>query len=58
MIRGILYYVLVWIVVSAIFYGYSHLSMRKRMTVIRSVLYGLLTATIALGIVLIIVYLF
>lgn len=58
MVRGILYYLVVWLAVSAIFYGYNRLSRRERMTVIRSVLYGLLTATIAFGIVLLIVYLF
>lgn len=58
MVRGILYYLVVWIIVSAVFYGYNHLSKREKMTVIRSVMYGLLTATLALCIVLLIVYLF
>ncbi len=58
MVRGILYYLLVWAVVSAGFYGYNHLSRREKMTVVRSIVYGLLTATVALGIILVIVYLF
>lgn len=58
MIRGIFYYLVIWLVVTTIFYGYHRLSKRRRMTVIRSLLYGLFTATIAMGIVLLIVYLF
>jgi Na+/H+-dicarboxylate symporter len=58
MVRGILYYLIVWITVSAILYGYNHLSKRGKMTVFRIMLYGLLTATVALGIVLLIVYIF
>lgn len=58
MLRGILYYLMVWLVVSAAIYGYNSLNRREKMTVIRSVVYGLVTATIALGIVLLIVYLF
>jgi hypothetical protein len=58
MIRGILYYLVIWLVVTTTFYGYNRLSRRERMTVIRSLLYGLFTATIAMGIVLLIVYLF
>jgi hypothetical protein len=58
MLRGVLYYLVVWLVVSAAIYGYNSLNRREKMTVIRSVLYGLVTATIALGIVLLIVYLF
>jgi hypothetical protein len=58
MLRGILYYLVVWLLVSAAIYGYSSLNRRAKMTLIRSVLYGLVTATIALGIVLLIVYLF
>lgn len=58
MIRGILYYLLVWIIISAMFYGYSRLSKRGKVTLIRSVLYGLVTATLALGFVLLLVYLF
>lgn len=58
MLRGILYYLIVWLTVSAILYGYNHLSRRGKMTVLRIMLYGLLTATVALGIVLLIVYIF
>lgn len=58
MFRGILYYLLVWFVVSAAFYFYNKLSRREKITVIRCVLYGLATATISLGIVLLIVYIF
>jgi len=58
MLRGIFYYLIVWLAVSAGFYFYRNLSPRERITVIRSVLYGLVTATVALGIVLLIVYLF
>ena len=58
MLRGILYYLLVWLVVSAAFYFFNKLSRRKKITLIRCVLYGLATATIALGIVLLIVYIF
>lgn len=58
MLRGILYYLLVWIVVSVLVYGFSHLSRREKMSLIRSILYGLVTATMALGIVLLFVYLF
>ena len=58
MLRGILYYLIVWFTVSAILYGYNHLSKRGKMTVLRIMLYGLLTATVALGIVLLIVYIF
>lgn len=58
MLRGILYYLVVWLVVSAAIYGYNSLNSREKITAIRSVLYGLATATIALGIVLLIVYLF
>jgi hypothetical protein len=58
MIRGILYYLFVWIIISAMVYGYSHLSKRGKVTLIRSVMYGLVTATIALGFILLLVYLF
>lgn len=58
MVRGILYYLVVWIIVSALLHGYNHLSKRERVTVTRSVISGLLTATLALCIVLLIVYLF
>jgi hypothetical protein len=58
MIRGILYYLLLWAVISAIFYGYNHLSRRGKVTVMRNVLYGLLTASIALAVVLLLVYIF
>jgi hypothetical protein len=58
MVRGILYYLLVWALFSAAFYGYNHLSRRNRLTVIRCVLYGLVTATVALAFILMVVYLF
>lgn len=58
MLRGILYYLVVWLVVSAAIYAYNSLNKHEKITAIRSVLYGLATATIALGIVLLIVYLF
>ena len=58
MIRGILYYLLLWAIISAIFYGYNHLSRRGKVTVMRNVVYAFVTATIALGVVLLVVYLF
>ncbi|HEU0187940.1 MAG TPA: hypothetical protein VFR06_08615 [Gallionellaceae bacterium] len=58
MVRGILYYLLVWLVVSAGLFGYHHLSRREKMNVWRCTGYGLLTATVALGLVLLMVYLF
>lgn len=58
MIRGVLYYLLVWGIISALFYGYNHLSRRGKVTVLRNLLYGLVTATIAMGILLLLVYLF
>jgi hypothetical protein len=58
MVRGILYYLLVWAAFSAAYYGYNHLSRRKQLTLIRCVLYGLATATVALAFMLLIVYLF
>lgn len=58
MVRGILYYLLVWLLVSVGLFVYNHLSQREKMNLWRCAGYGLLTATIALGLVLLIVYLF
>lgn len=58
MVRGILYYLLVWAVVSSGMYLFNRLSRRERVTAIRCILYGLVTATVALGLVLLIVALF
>lgn len=58
MIRGIFFYLLVWIAVAAGLYLLSRLSKSGKLTLIRCILYGLATATAALGVVLLIVYLF
>lgn len=58
MVRGILYYLLVWAAVSVGMYLFNRLSKRGRVTVIRCILSGLVTATVALGLVLLIVALF
>jgi hypothetical protein len=58
MVRGISFYVLVWFVVTIALYVLSRLSKREKMTLYRCVLYGLGTASAALAIVLLIVYLF
>ena len=58
MVRGILYYLLVWAAVSVGMYLFNRLSRGGRVTVIRCVVYGLATATVALGLVLLIVALF
>ena len=49
---------LVWAVVSIGMYLFNRLSRRERVTAIRCILYGLATATAALGLVLLIVVLF
>lgn len=58
MARGIYFYLLVWFVVTIGLYVSSRMSSSERMTLFRCVLYGLGTATVALGVVLLIVYLF
>ena len=58
MTRGIFFYVLVWMLVTVGLYIFSRLNKNDRMTLLRCFIYGLATATIALGIVLLIVYLF
>lgn len=58
MARGIYFYLLVWLVVSAGLYVFSKMSKSEKLTVYRCVLYGLGTATLALCLVLTIVYLF
>jgi hypothetical protein len=58
MARGIYFYLLVWFVVTIGLYVFSRMNSSEKMTVFRCVLYGLGTATVALGVVLLIVYLF
>lgn len=58
MVRGILYYLLVWAVVSIGMLLFNRLSKRERVTAIRCMFYGFVTATVALGLVLLIVALF
>ncbi len=58
MVRGIVYYLLIWGSVTAAFYGYGRLTLRERATLMRSVMFGLGTATVAMAVVLLIVYLF
>lgn len=58
MARGILFYLLVWLVVTAALYLFSRMNRSEKMTFYRCVLYGLGTATVALAVVLLIVYLF
>jgi hypothetical protein len=58
MVRGIFFYVLVWVLVTMGLYIFSRLTKRARLTLLRCVAYGLGTATLALCIVLLIVYLF
>ena len=58
MARGVFFYLVIWLLVTAAFYAYSRLRRSARMTVLRCFLYGLGTATIALGLVLLVVYLF
>lgn len=58
MLRGIIYYLFVWAMVSAALYLYGKLNKREKSGLIRSALFGLATATVALLIVLLMVYLF
>lgn len=58
MVRGIFFYLLVWVAISLVIYGIGRLSKSEKMTFYRCVLYGLGTATVALAIVSLIVYLF
>lgn len=58
MARGILFYLLVWFIVTTGLYIFSRMSKREKMTLYRCFLYGLGTATAALAFVLLIVYLF
>jgi hypothetical protein len=58
MARGIYFYLLVWLVVTAGLYVFSKMSKSEKLTVYRCVLYGLGSATLALVVVLSVVYLF
>ncbi len=58
MARGILFYLLVWFVVTIGLYVFSRMSKSEKLTLYRCVAYGLGTATLALCLVLLIVYLF
>ena len=58
MVRGILFYLIVWLAVTVSLYMLNRLRKSAQMTLLRCFLYGLGTATIALSIVLLIVYLF
>ncbi|HEY0666190.1 MAG TPA: hypothetical protein VGD24_09000 [Gallionella sp.] len=58
MVRGIFFYLIVWLVVTVLIYGYGKLRKSERMSLLRCFLYGLGTATVALGVVLLMVYLF
>lgn len=58
MVRGILFYVLVWLAVTSGFYIFGKMSKRERLTLLRCIAYGLVTATLALCLVMLIVYLF
>lgn len=58
MVRGILYYLLVWLAVSAGLLTYNHMSRREKLNLWRCIGYGMLTATVALCLVLLMVYLF
>lgn len=58
MVRGVFFYLIVWLVVTVSLYVLSRLRKSEQMTLLRCFLYGLGTATIALCIVLLVVYLF
>jgi len=58
MVRGILFYLIVWLAVTVSLYILNRLRKSAQMTLLRCFLYGLGTATIALSLVLLIVYLF
>ncbi len=58
MARGIYFYLLVWLVVTIGLYVFSRMSKSEKLTLLRCFLYGLGTATVALGVVLLIVYVF
>lgn len=58
MARGIYFYLLVWFVVSIGLYVFSRMRKSERLNLARCALYGLGTATLALGLVLLTVYLF
>lgn len=58
MARGIFFYLIVWFIVTVSLYGYSKMRKSEKASLMHSVLYGLGTATVALGAVLLIVYLF
>lgn len=58
MARGIYFYLLIWIVVTAVLFVFSRLRKSEKLTLLRCFLYGLGTATVSLLIVLLIVYLF
>lgn len=58
MVRGIFFCLLVWIAVTIGLYALSRMGKSEKMTLYRCVVYGLGTATLALCLVLLIVYLF
>lgn len=58
MARGIYFYLLVWLVVTIGLYVFSRMNKSEKLTLLRCFLYGLGTATVALGVVLLIVYVF
>jgi hypothetical protein len=58
MARGIYFYLLVWIIVAVVLFMFGRLRKSEKLTLLRCFLYGLGTATVALCIVLLIVYLF
>ena len=58
MARGIFFYLIVWLLVTVSLYVFSRLRKSEQMTLLRCFFYGLGTATVALGVVLLIVYLF
>jgi len=57
-LRGILFILLVWIGVTVGIYVFYHLPGRVKKTLLRSALFGLVTAVIALVFVVALVYLF
>jgi lipopolysaccharide export LptBFGC system permease protein LptF len=58
MARGIMFYVLVWFGVTAALYVFSKMKRHDKLTLYRCIGYGLGTATLALCLVLLVVYLF
>ena len=58
MVRGIIFFLIVWLIVSAVFYLYIHLGRREKTNVLHTLLFGLATAIFTLAMVLLMVYLF